>query len=46
MKSMIVKYLAAMALLAAAAIPLRLAAQNQQDHYRVINLGNLSGAAS
>jgi probable HAF family extracellular repeat protein len=46
MKSMIVKCGTAMALLAAAAIPLRLAAQQNQEHYRVINLGNLSGTAS
>jgi probable HAF family extracellular repeat protein len=45
MKFRILIWVSAMAFLACAALPVRLAAQEQQ-HYRVINLGNLSGTAS
>ena len=47
MKSWIVTSITTMALLfAALVVPLRLAAQEQADHYRLFNLGNLSGTAS
>jgi probable HAF family extracellular repeat protein len=47
MKSWIVTFVTTMALLfAALVLPLRLAAQEQADHYRLFNLGNLSGTAS
>ena len=45
MKFRILLCVSVMALLACAAMPVRLAAQEQQ-HYRVVNLGNLSGTAS
>ncbi|MGA7554662.1 MAG: hypothetical protein WBW54_13010 [Candidatus Acidiferrales bacterium] len=45
MKIRILLCVSVMALLACAAMPVRLAAQEQQ-HYRVVNLGNLSGTAS
>ena len=47
MKSWIVTSITTMALLfAALVVPVRLAAQEQADHYRLFNLGNLSGTAS
>ena len=47
MKSRIRTCLIAMIVLfAALVLPLRLAAQEQPDHYRLYNLGNLSGTAS
>jgi probable HAF family extracellular repeat protein len=47
MKSRIVRYMTTMALLfVALVLPLRLAAQEQPVHYRLFNLGNLSGTAS
>src|ERR1700723_3279043 len=46
MKSWIVTFITTMALLfAALVLPLRLAAEEQGNHYRLFNLGNLSGAA-
>ncbi len=46
MKSRIVTFFSAMILFAALAVPIRLFAQGDPQHYRVINLGTLGGAAS